>query len=119
MEFITKINHLFLVIYQYLAIVQIIKPLYIVILDAFNAVPSEENLLYFCNLYNLKNLVKESTCYKNPHNPPYTTLKTLLKSPLATKTLTTPHVRTSYSLIDPNQFRILKLLKLVYLISIS
>ena len=32
------------------------------------AEPEEVNMLDFLNIYNLKNLVKQKTCYKNPEN---------------------------------------------------
>ena len=35
----------------------------------FNAVDSDLSLTDFCELYNLKNLITEPTCYKNPNNP--------------------------------------------------
>ena len=35
----------------------------------FNSEPSENDLLHFCELYNLKNIVKEPTCFKNYDNP--------------------------------------------------
>ena len=35
----------------------------------FNSEPSENDLLQFCELYNLKNIVKEPTCFKNHDNP--------------------------------------------------
>ena len=41
----------------------------IVILGDFNAEPLDENMQDFCNLFNLKNLIKEPTCFKNPQNP--------------------------------------------------
>ena len=36
----------------------------------FNSETSETELRNFCDLYKLKNLVSESTCFKNPDNPP-------------------------------------------------
>ena len=38
------------------------------LLSDFNVDMQDENLNDFCNLYNLKNLIKEPTCYKNPSN---------------------------------------------------
>ena len=35
----------------------------------FNSEPTDDELQEFCNLFNLKNLVKEPTCYKNPEKP--------------------------------------------------
>ena len=35
----------------------------------FNADKNQENLVDFCQLYNLKHLIKVPTCYKNPDNP--------------------------------------------------
>ena len=41
---------------------------YLVIGD-FNSEPDEEAMKEFCNNYNLTNLIKERTCFKNPLNP--------------------------------------------------
>ena len=41
----------------------------ILLLGDFNSEFSEPSLNDFCDIYNLKNLVKEPTCYKNPGNP--------------------------------------------------
>ena len=41
----------------------------ILLLGDFNSEFSEPCLNDFCDIYNLKNLVKEPTCYKNPDNP--------------------------------------------------
>ena len=35
----------------------------------FNADVSDPSVTSFCTLFNLKNIVKEPTCYKNPENP--------------------------------------------------
>ena len=35
----------------------------------FNAEPHYHFLVDFCNVYNLKNLIKVSTCFKNPKRP--------------------------------------------------
>ena len=35
----------------------------------FNAEPEEESISEFLNLYNLKNLIKQNTCFKNPDKP--------------------------------------------------
>ena len=35
----------------------------------FNSEPNEKELADFCETYNLSNLVKGPTCYKNPTNP--------------------------------------------------
>ena len=40
----------------------------ILLLGGFNSEFSEPCLNDFCDIYNLKNLVKEPTCYKNPDN---------------------------------------------------
>ena len=37
----------------------------------FNSEPNEKELADFCETYNLSNLVKGPTCYKNPTNPSY------------------------------------------------
>ena len=39
------------------------------LLGDFNVQPEEVNMLEFLNIYNLKNLVKQKTRYKNPENP--------------------------------------------------
>ena len=41
---------------------------YILIGD-FNSEINEEVMMEFCDTYNLSNLIKEPTCFKNPHNP--------------------------------------------------
>ena len=41
----------------------------LILLDDFNVEPEEANMLDFLNTYNLKNLVKQKTCHKNPENP--------------------------------------------------
>ena len=41
----------------------------ILLLGDFNSEFSEPCLNDFCDIYNLKNLVKEPTCFKNPDNP--------------------------------------------------
>ena len=41
----------------------------IIILGDFNSEPTETHMKEFINTYDLKNLVKEPTCYKNPLNP--------------------------------------------------
>ena len=38
-------------------------------LGDFNVEMEENVLMDFCDLYNLKNLINEPTCFKNPHNP--------------------------------------------------
>ena len=41
----------------------------ILLLGDFNSEKREDAMQEFCNVYNLKNLVKESTCFKNVDNP--------------------------------------------------
>ena len=41
----------------------------LILIGNFNVEPVEENMLHFLKIYNLKNLVKQKTCYKNPDNP--------------------------------------------------
>ena len=41
----------------------------LVLLGDFNAEPEEESISEFLNLCNLKNLVKQNTCFKNPDKP--------------------------------------------------
>ena len=38
-------------------------------LGDFNSTVSEESMTNFCEMYDLKNLIKVPTCYKNPDNP--------------------------------------------------
>ena len=39
------------------------------ILRDFNSQMSETNMKKFCDKYDLENLIKEPTCFKNPNNP--------------------------------------------------
>ena len=41
----------------------------LVLLGYFNAKPEEKSIAEFLNLYNLKDLVKQNTCFKNPDKP--------------------------------------------------
>ena len=41
----------------------------ILILGDFNSEMHEDSMVEFCEIYNLKNLVKDPTCYKNHDNP--------------------------------------------------
>ena len=41
----------------------------ILFLEDFNSERLENYLNNFCNVYNLRNIVKEPTCFKNPDNP--------------------------------------------------
>ena len=41
----------------------------IIILGDFNSEMNEDKMIDFCNLFTLKNLIKEPTCYKNYNNP--------------------------------------------------
>ena len=41
----------------------------IILLGDFNAETSEDDMKLFCTSYNLKNLVKKPTCFKNIDNP--------------------------------------------------
>ena len=40
------------------------------LVEDFNVVSAETNVADFLNIYNLENLVKQKTCFKNPENPP-------------------------------------------------
>ena len=40
-----------------------------ILMGDFNAVSPDCSLCEFCDVYNLKNLIDEATCYKNPNNP--------------------------------------------------
>ena len=40
-----------------------------ILLGDFNSEMSENAMREFCDTYNLKNLVNELTCFKNPQNP--------------------------------------------------
>ena len=39
-----------------------------ILIGDFNAEPEEENMLDVLNIYNLKNLLRQKTCYKNLDN---------------------------------------------------
>ena len=41
----------------------------IILLGDFNSELTEDSMQDFCNIYNLKCLVKEPACFKNPDNP--------------------------------------------------
>ena len=41
----------------------------ILMLGDFNSTILEKPMMDFCDIYNLYNLIKEPTCYKNPDNP--------------------------------------------------
>ena len=41
----------------------------LILLGDFNVEHEEESIAEFLNLYNLKNLVKQNTCFKNPDKP--------------------------------------------------
>ena len=41
----------------------------VLILGDFNADIEEKHVKCFCDNYNLKSLIKQPTCYKNPDNP--------------------------------------------------
>ena len=41
----------------------------LILVGDFNSEMSENEMKEFCETYHLKNLIKEPTCYKNPHNP--------------------------------------------------
>ena len=40
-----------------------------IILGDFNAETSDFNMKFFCTINNLKCIINEPTCYKNPDNP--------------------------------------------------
>ena len=41
----------------------------IILLGDFNVCVDDETMRNFCNSYNLNNLIKQPTCFKNPENP--------------------------------------------------
>ena len=41
----------------------------ILLLGDFNCEPHEKCITDFCQVYNIKNMIKEPTCFKNPMNP--------------------------------------------------
>ena len=41
----------------------------IILLGDFNLCVDDETMRNFCNSYNLNNLIKQPTCFKNPENP--------------------------------------------------
>ena len=40
-----------------------------ILLEDFNCEPSEQPLEDFCHIVSCRNLIKETTCFKNPQNP--------------------------------------------------
>ena len=40
-----------------------------IVLGGFNAEMANTHMEEFCSVYNLKNLIKDPTCYKNPEKP--------------------------------------------------
>ena len=43
----------------------------IIITRDFNSEPKESAVIDFCPAYNMENLIKNLTCYKNPNKPTY------------------------------------------------
>ena len=41
----------------------------IILMGDFNAEPADTVVSDFCEIYNLKNIIREKTCFKNPNNP--------------------------------------------------
>ena len=41
----------------------------IILLGDFNTEPTDTALSHFCEIYNFKNLIKDTTCFKNPNKP--------------------------------------------------
>ena len=41
----------------------------LLIVGDFNAEPTETEIINFCQIYSMTNLIKEATCYKNPERP--------------------------------------------------
>ena len=41
------------------------------IIGDFNVEANNSAMSIFCDTYNLKSLIKEPTCYKNPNKPTY------------------------------------------------
>ena len=41
----------------------------LMLLGDFNSEMTENKMIDFCEMYNLQNLIKDPTCYKNPSNP--------------------------------------------------
>ena len=41
----------------------------IILMDDFNAEPPDTVVSDFCEIYNLKNVIREKVCFKNPNNP--------------------------------------------------
>ena len=40
-----------------------------IFLGDFNVTDDEYHMKFFCENYGLKNLIRQTTCYKNPSNP--------------------------------------------------
>ena len=47
----------------------------IILIGDFNAEPADTVVSDFCEIYNLKNIIRENTCFKNPNNPSCIDLK--------------------------------------------
>ena len=41
----------------------------IILMGNFSAEPADTAVSDFCRIYNLKNIIREKTCFKNPNNP--------------------------------------------------
>ena len=40
-----------------------------ILMGVFNAQPADTVVSDFCEIYDLKNIIREKTCFKNPNNP--------------------------------------------------
>ena len=59
----------------------------LILLDDFNSYMDDSPMIGFCETYNLRNLVKHPTCFKNPENPSCIDLL-LTNKPLSFQTTT-------------------------------
>ena len=77
----------------------------ILFLGDFNSEKSENYLNHLRNVYNLQNIVKEATCFKNPDNPSYIDRKLRYSKLLQEKKFNTKQNTKIYSTQKVRQFQ--------------
>ena len=77
----------------------------ILFLGDFNSEKSENYLNHLRNVYNLQNIVKEATCFKNPDNPSYIDGKLRYSKLLQEKKFNTKQNTKIYSTQKVRQFQ--------------
>ena len=55
------------------------------VIDDFNSNTPETTMINFCDMYHLRNLVKDPTCYENPNRPLCTDLTNFPNSLMETQ----------------------------------